>query len=106
MADWLPYERGVIVSDTRDEHAKLREEWRVVRGRRDAGLPVVNLTRLERALDPADIEPGPLDDELALLGERLRELALEHLGGDPVEDEAFFANRTTAGLIATMQAIL
>jgi L-seryl-tRNA(Ser) seleniumtransferase len=108
MADWLPYERGAIVSDTRDDHAKLREAWRVVRARRDAGLPVVNLTGLERALDPADVEPGLLDDELApaLLGERFRELALEHLGGDPLEDEAFLANRTTAGLVATMQTLV
>jgi L-seryl-tRNA(Ser) seleniumtransferase len=108
MADWLPYERGAIVSDTRDDHAKLREAWRVVRARRDAGLPVVNLTGLERSLDPADVEPGPLDDELApaLLGERFRELALEHLGGDPVEDEAFLANRTTAGLLATIQTLV
>jgi L-seryl-tRNA(Ser) seleniumtransferase len=108
MADWLPYERGAIVSDTRDDHAKLREAWRVVRARRDAGLPVVNRAGPEHALDPADVEPGLLDDELApaLLGERFRELALEHLGGDPVEDEAFLANRTTAGLVATMQTVV
>ena len=108
MADWLPYERGAIVSDTRDDHAKLREAWRVVRARRDAGLPVVNLTGLERALDLADVESGPLDDELApaLLGERFRERALEHLGGDSVEDEVFLANRTTAALVATMQTVV
>ena len=28
MADWLPYERGQVVRDTRDDHAKLREAWR------------------------------------------------------------------------------
>ena len=108
MDAWLPYERGEIVSDTRDDHAKLREAWRVVRARRGAGLPVVNLTGLERGLDPAGVEPDLLDDELApaLLGERFRELALEHLGGDPVGDEAFLANRTTAGLVATMQTVV
>jgi L-seryl-tRNA(Ser) seleniumtransferase len=108
MADWLPYERGAIVNDTRDDHAKLREAWRVIRARRDAGLPVVNLTGLERALDLADAESGPLDDELApaLLGERFRERALEHLGGDSVEDEVFLANRTTAALVATMQTVV
>ena len=108
MADWLPYERGQVVRDTRDDHAKLREAWRVIRARRDAGLPVVNLTGLERSLDAGDIDGALLDDELApaLLGERLRELALDHLGGDPAEHDVFLANRTTAGLVATMQAVV
>ena len=108
MADWLPYERGAIVSDTRDDHAKLREAWSVVRDRLDAGLPVVNLTGLERVLVTEGVDPGLLDDELApaLFGERFRELALEHLGGDPNTDEAFLANRTTAGIVATMQTVV
>jgi L-seryl-tRNA(Ser) seleniumtransferase len=107
-ADWLPYDRGAIVSDTRDDHAKLREAWSVVRDRLDAGLPVVNLTGLERRFDTAGVDPGLLDDELApaLVGERFRELALEHLGGDPNTDEAFLANRTTAGIVATMQTVV
>ena len=108
MSDWLPYERGHLVRDTRDDHAKLREAWRVIRARRERGLPVVNLTGLERALDPDEVETALLDDELApaMLGERLRELALEHLGGDPAEHEVFLANRTTAALVATMQAVV
>lgn len=106
--DWLPYDRGTIVSDTRDDHAKLREAWSVVRDRLDAGLPVVNLTGLERTFDTAGVDPGLLDDELApaIVGERFRELALEHLGGDPNRDEAFLANRTTAGIVATMQMVV
>lgn len=108
MSDWLPYERGRIVRDTRDDHAKLREAWRVIRSRLESGLPVVNLTGLERSHDPGEVETCLLDDELApaMLGERLRELALEHLGGDPAEHEVFLANRTTAGLVATMQAVV
>ena len=108
MTDWLPYERGDVVRDTRDDHAKLREAWRVVRAREDEGLPVVNLTGLERALDAGDVDPRLLDDELApaLLGTRFRERALEHLGGDPDEDEAFLVNRTTAGIVATMQTVV
>ena len=80
----------------------------VIRDRRDAGLPVVNLTGLERSLDAGDIDGALLDDELApaLVGERLRELALDHLGGDPAEHDVFLANRTTAGLVATMQAVV
>ena len=108
MADWLPYERGQVVRDTRDDHAKLREAWRVIRARRNEGLPVVNLTGLERAFAPDDADRGLLDDELApaMLGDRLRELALEHLGGDPDEHDAFLVNRTTAGLVAAMQVVV
>jgi L-seryl-tRNA(Ser) seleniumtransferase len=107
-ADWLPYERGALLRDTRDHHAKLREAWRVIRARLEDGLPVVNLTGLERSFVPGEVEPGLLDDELApaLLGERLRELALEHLGGDADEHDVFLANRTTAALVATMQVVL
>ena len=108
MTEWLPYERGEVVRDTRDDHAKLREAWRVVRAREGEGLPVVNLTGLERAFEAGDVDAGLLDDELApaLLGERFRELALEHLGGDPDEDDAFLANRTTAAIVATMQTVV
>lgn len=108
MTGWLPYERGQVVRDTRDDHAKLREAWRVIRARRDEGLPVVNLTGLERAFTPDEDDLELLDDELApaMLGERLRELALEHLGGDPEEHDAFLVNRTTAGLVATMQVVV
>ena len=108
MADWLPYERGQVVRDTRDDHAKLREAWRVIRARREESLPVVNLTGLERAFAPDAADLELLDDELApaMLGERLRELALEHLGGDPEEHDAFLVNRTTAGLVSTMQVVV
>jgi L-seryl-tRNA(Ser) seleniumtransferase len=107
-ADPLPYERGELLRDTRDDHAKLREAWRVVRARIEDGLPVVNLTGLERSFDPGDVDSGLLDDELApaLLGERLRELGLEHLGGDVGEHDVFLANRTTAALVATMQVVV
>ena len=108
MADELPYERGALLRSTSDDHAKLREAWRVVRERREAGLPVVNLTGLERGFEPGDVEAGLLDDELApaLLGRRLVELGLEHLGGDPERHDVFLANRTTAALVATMQVVM
>jgi L-seryl-tRNA(Ser) seleniumtransferase len=108
MAAELPYERGTLLRSTSDDHAKLREAWRIVRERRDAGLPVVNLTGLERGFDAGGVEPGLLDDELApaLLGSRLVELCLEHLGGDPDRHDVFLANRTTAALVATMQVVM
>lgn len=108
MSEWLPYERGQVVRDTRDDHAKLRQAWRVIRARRDEGLAVVNLSGLERSFDSGDVDSSLLDDELApaLLGDRLRALALEHLGGDEAEHDVFLANRTTAGLVATMQVVV
>jgi L-seryl-tRNA(Ser) seleniumtransferase len=108
MAAELPYERGTLLRSPSDDHAKLREAWRVVRQRVDAGLPVVNLTGLERGFDAGDVEPALLDDELApaRLGGQLAELALEHLGGDPERHDVFLANRTTAALVATMQVVL
>jgi L-seryl-tRNA(Ser) seleniumtransferase len=53
-------------------------------------------------------EGVPLDDELApaLVGERLTELGLEHLGGITGRDDVFVANRTTAGLVAAMQVLV
>jgi L-seryl-tRNA(Ser) seleniumtransferase len=107
-AGWLPYERGAVLRDTRDDQAKLREAWRVIRERVDAGLPVVNLTGLERSLVLEGVDPGLLDDELApvLAGERFRELALEHLGGDPDVHDVLLANRLTAGLVAAMQVLV
>jgi L-seryl-tRNA(Ser) seleniumtransferase len=107
-AGWLPYERGVVLRDTRDDQAKLREAWRVIRERVDAGLPVVNLTGLERSLVLEGVDPGLLDDELApaLAGEQFRELALEHLGGDPDVHDVLLANRLTAGLVAAMQVLV
>lgn len=108
MTTELPYERGTLLRSTSDDHAKLREAWRVLHERVDAGLPVVNLTGLERGFDAGVVEAGVLDDELApaLLGSRLVELGLEHLGGDPGLHDIFLANRTTAALVATMQVVL
>ena len=65
MSEWLPYERGQVVRDTRDDFAKLRQAWRVIRARRDEGLAVVNLSGLERSFDSGDVDSSLLDDELA-----------------------------------------
>ena len=58
-----------------------------------------------RSFDP---EEGPYDDELApaLVGERLSELALDHLGGVPGRDDVFVANRLTAAFVAAMQVLV
>src|SRR5919197_1195121 len=63
---------------------------------------VFNFTGLERSLGD-----GPDDDVApALYGDRLRELALEHLGGDGERDDVFVANRMTAAIVAAMQVLV
>jgi L-seryl-tRNA(Ser) seleniumtransferase len=69
---------------------------------------LLNFTGLERSLD---LDPGELDiadDDVApaLLGERLTELALEHLGGVAGRDDVFVANRLTAAVVAAMQVLV
>ena len=104
MDDWLPYERGEILTGTGADFTKLRAAWRIVEARsRDGSL--FDFTGLVRSLH---VEDDVLDDELspALYGERLAELALEHLGGVPGRDDVFVANRTTAALVAAMQVLV
>ena len=81
----------------------------MIRARRESGLPVVNLTGLERALDPVASETATCSTTSSrprCSASGCATLALEHLGGDPDEHEVFLANRTTAGLVATMQVVV
>jgi L-seryl-tRNA(Ser) seleniumtransferase len=99
----LPYVRGELLRSTADDLVKLRRAWREIARRRGAGEPVWNFTGLERALhvEPAALEL--MDDELAaaLLSDRVRELGLEHLGGDPERHDVLVTNRLTAALVAS-----
>jgi L-seryl-tRNA(Ser) seleniumtransferase len=103
----LPYERGSLLPDTAADMEKLRAAWGIVERRQREGA-LFNFTGLERSLDLGDAEPAVLDDDLApaLFGERLTELALEHLGGDPERDDVFVANRLTAAIVAAMQVLV
>jgi L-seryl-tRNA(Ser) seleniumtransferase len=100
----LPYVRGEILGSTADDFAKLRAAWRIVE-RRHADGTLFDFTGLVRSFDPA---AGPYDDELApaLVGGRLTELALDHLGGVPGRDDVFVANRLTAAVVAAMQVLV
>ena len=103
----LPYQRGELLPDTASDVAKLRRAWKIVERRR-ADRTLYNFTGLERSLeiDLADLDV--MDDDLApaVLGERLTELALEHLGGIPGRDDVFVANRLTAATVAAMQVLV
>jgi L-seryl-tRNA(Ser) seleniumtransferase len=104
-APGLPYARGQVIRSTEDDFRKLRRAWTVI-GRRIRGRgrdAVYNLTGLERAL-PIDPEELALaDDEIApaLYGDRLRRVALEHLGGRADLHDVFVFNRLTAATVAT-----
>lgn len=110
LAPGLPYARGRILASTEDDVRKLQHAWRVVerRVRRDGRDAVFNFSGLERWL-PATAEDLPLaDDELApaLLGDRLRSLALEHLGGSAEAHDVALLNRLTAATLATHLALV
>jgi L-seryl-tRNA(Ser) seleniumtransferase len=101
-ASELPYAPGEILAGTEDHVAKVRAAWRIM-----AEREIFDFTGLQRSLELPE-EPHVLDDELApaLFGDRLTELALEHLGGDPQVHDVFVANRTTAALVAAMQVLV
>lgn len=100
----MPYVRGTILRGTEDDIAKVRAAWRIIRQREEDGS-LFDFTGLERSLS---VEDEVLDDEIspALWGERLTELALDHLGGVAGRDDVFVANRTTAALVAAMQVLV
>ena len=104
MTTVLPYSGGALLRETADHVRKLRRAWQLVR-ERQADAPVFDFTGLERSMRPGD---EPLDDELgaARWSDRLAELGLEHLGGEPGRDDVFLANRTTAAIVAAMQVLV
>ncbi|HVA37013.1 MAG TPA: aminotransferase class I/II-fold pyridoxal phosphate-dependent enzyme [Candidatus Dormibacteraeota bacterium] len=100
-APGLPYARGRILSTTADDFTKLKRAWRVIQRR---GVDNVYIfSGLEHGL-PLEQEDLPaLSDEIgpALYFERMREKALEHLGGDPAVHDVAVFNRLTGATIAT-----
>jgi L-seryl-tRNA(Ser) seleniumtransferase len=103
----LPYERGQLLAGTEDDYAKLRHGWSLIRARIESGRPVFNFTGLERSLSLDSVDSSLLDDELApaLFADRLTELALEHLGGNPNEHDVLVTNRLTAAIFAAVQVM-
>jgi L-seryl-tRNA(Ser) seleniumtransferase len=103
-APGLPYARGKLITSTEDDIAKLRTAWGLIERRiAEKGRGAVfNLSGLERSLPGEAEDPWLLDDELApaLYGERLRALALAHLGGVPARHDVALFNRQTAALLA------
>jgi L-seryl-tRNA(Ser) seleniumtransferase len=97
----LSYARGEILSSTEDDFRKLQRAWSLIRERGPGSTYV--LTGLEHSLPLAAEELEFADDEIApaLSFERLKELALDHLGGSPETDDVAVFNRLTGATMAT-----
>src|SRR5215470_1374531 len=97
----LPYARGEILGSTEDDFEKLQRAWSLIRGLGADKIYV--FTGLEHSLPLAAEALTFADDEIApaLCFERLRTLALEHLGGSPKTDDVAVFNRLTGATIAT-----
>ena len=110
LAAGLPYARGTILRSTEDDFTKLRQAWQIIRARiqKDGADSVFNFTGLERGLriDPSDVPF--LDDEIApaLFGERLTELALEHLGGRADRHDVMVFNRLNAATLTAQRSLV
>lgn len=103
-AEGLPYARGDILPETRDDLAKLQVAWRHIKARADKeGVDrLYNLSGLERGMTAGPGEEALCDDEMApaLYGERLTTLALDHLGGSADRHDVMLFNRQTAAIVA------
>jgi L-seryl-tRNA(Ser) seleniumtransferase len=97
----LPYARGEILGSTEDDFEKLQRAWSLIRGR--AADKIYVFTGLEHSLPLAAQELAFADDEIApaLCFERLKALALDHLGGSPETDDVAVFNRLTGATMAT-----
>jgi L-seryl-tRNA(Ser) seleniumtransferase len=97
----LSYARGEILRSTEDDFQKLQRAWSLIRERGPGSTYV--LTGLEHSLPLAAEELEFADDEIApaMSFERLKELALDHLGGSPETDDVAVFNRLTGATMAT-----
>jgi hypothetical protein len=97
----LSYARGEILSSTEDDFQKLQRAWSLIRERGPDKIYV--FTGLEHSLPLPAEELEFADDEIApaLSFARLKELALDHLGGSPETDDFAVFNRLTGATMAT-----
>jgi L-seryl-tRNA(Ser) seleniumtransferase len=103
----LTYERGSILASTEDDYTKVQNAWRIIRETmlQNGTDAVFNFSGLERGFHVAAEDLPFCDDEIApaLFVDRLRDLALDHLGGTAREHDIFVLNRLTAAtLVAHM----
>ena len=94
----LPYARGRILTTTEDDFRKLQRAWSIIRERRPENVFI--FTGLEHSLPMTGDELRFADDEIApaLYFERLRSLALTHLGGSSDLHDMCQSHTTLAGV--------
>jgi L-seryl-tRNA(Ser) seleniumtransferase len=97
----LPYARGKLLATTEDDFRKLQRAWALIRERGPDSVFI--FTGLEHALPMISEELPFADDEIApaVYFERLKTLALEHLGGSPDRHDIAVFNRMTGATLAT-----
>jgi L-seryl-tRNA(Ser) seleniumtransferase len=106
FAPGLSYARGRILGSTDDDFRKLQRAWAVIRERGPEEVYV--FTGLEHGLPLLPAELQFADDEIApaLCFERLKSLALDHLGGTPDRDDVAVFNRLTGATMATFLTLV
>ena len=101
-ASGLPYARGTIITSTEDDFDKLQRAWEIIRDKYSQGgmTKLFNFTGLERGLPSGIKEAELMDDDMspALTGGRVKQLGLDHMGGNPSAHDALVLNRLTAGI--------
>jgi L-seryl-tRNA(Ser) seleniumtransferase len=101
FAPTLSYARGKILASTEDDFTKLQRAWGLVRQRGPESIFI--FTGLEHSLpmEPRDLRWA--DDEIApaLYWDRLKALALDHLGGSAAVHDVAVFNRLTGATLAT-----
>jgi L-seryl-tRNA(Ser) seleniumtransferase len=97
----LSYARGEILTGTEDDFEKLQLAWRLIRDRGPKNIFI--FTGLEHAMPLTAQDLEFADDEIgpALSFDRLKALALNHLGGSPDRDDVAVFNRLTGATMAT-----
>ncbi len=106
FAPALSYARGTILASTADDFKKLERAWRIIR--RHGPESIFIFTGLEHSLpmEPEDLRFA--DDEIApaIHFDRLKALALDHLGGSAeIHDVAVFNRLTGATLAAHLTLV-
>lgn len=97
----LSYARGKILSSTEDDFRKLQHAWSLVR--KHGPDSVFIFTGLEHSLPMKAEDLQNADDEIgpAIHFDRMKSLALEHLGGNAQAHDVAVFNRLTGATMAT-----
>ncbi len=107
----VSYARGSILRSNADEIVRQRQAYAIARERRDrlGDDAIYNLTGLIRGFRFKEGDAAKMKSYIhfgAIDQGELVPLAIERLGGTPEKHDAFLTNRVSAGIFATMLALL